>query len=274
MHDAYFEPREIAYRINEHHHDRPTLLLIHGLSGSISAWYPYEENLSRSYNLIIPDLRGHGLSKRWPHPRDYTLDEVVEDLYQLVQHTTRDKVIIVAHSFGGIIASELAKRLETSVAGILYLAPSYAVRRSLHMRLLQPLVSLCARIMQVFPISKKVGRVDYRTYHDDPDFDLRRISSDLRNTGLHSYLWLFIELCRYPDTSWEGLARTPVRILQGKRDRFVPYHNNEVLHANLPLSSLRLLPQANHMLVINNAADILEEIHSLSASLVDRSSLA
>ena len=48
----------------EIHGEGEPLLLLHGFTGAGSNWQAFVGGLSREYQLIIPDLRGHGRSTR------------------------------------------------------------------------------------------------------------------------------------------------------------------------------------------------------------------
>ncbi len=76
-----------------------TLICLHGHFGTAS-------NLSFMDNLftgrvIIPDLRGHGLSD---HARSYTLPEYLGDLEEIISILNIYNPTILGHSLGGIIA--------------------------------------------------------------------------------------------------------------------------------------------------------------------------
>ena len=57
--ERYLDNR-VYYRHGEIKNERQTLVFIHGLLGSSSAWRPYEARFGTDYNLLFFDLRGHG----------------------------------------------------------------------------------------------------------------------------------------------------------------------------------------------------------------------
>ena len=67
MKELFFVEKGIYYRINDFKPDRATLVLIHGASGSSSAWWPYEKMFENKYNMLTYDIRGHGMSKKYPN---------------------------------------------------------------------------------------------------------------------------------------------------------------------------------------------------------------
>lgn len=98
------EARGMYYRTNTFSAGRPTVVLVHGVSGSSSAWKAYEARFESQYNLLTYDIRGHGKSKKYPRCRDYAIRHFVEDLHVLLEHLGVDTCILVSHSFSVLIA--------------------------------------------------------------------------------------------------------------------------------------------------------------------------
>ena len=46
------------------HGDKPALVLVHGFSDNGLCWTPVARDLEADYDVIMPDMRGHGLSER------------------------------------------------------------------------------------------------------------------------------------------------------------------------------------------------------------------
>ena len=162
MKEYFFEKRGIAYRINEFRADRPMLVWIHGLSGSLSAWFPYEPLFTEHYNLLTFDLRGHGRSVRPHRYADYALQEFADDLYELLDYLHIEKSILISHSFGTLIALEFVSAHPDRVSELSFLSPTAFLKKTKWAALVQTigrgLVALCA----VTPFRTSMcGRVDY-----------------------------------------------------------------------------------------------------------------
>ena len=90
----------VAYR--EEGTGDETLLLIHGIAGSSSAWEPLMSYLTTSYRVLAPDLLGHGASDK---PRaDYSLGAFAVWLRDFLDKLDVAAVTPVGHSLGGGIA--------------------------------------------------------------------------------------------------------------------------------------------------------------------------
>jgi 2-hydroxy-6-oxonona-2,4-dienedioate hydrolase len=102
----------------------PTLLLLHGGTGSWTHWVRNIEALSREFSLVIPDLPGMGESL--DVPRDTDLDGYGEYLLAAIGAglVPRGRRFAVAgFSWGGVVAAWLAARLPRDVFAACLLAP-------------------------------------------------------------------------------------------------------------------------------------------------------
>lgn len=56
----------------------PTIVLVHGVAGSLSVWDPIIKDLEKNFDVVRMDLLGYGYS---PKPRiEYTVDEHIESI--------------------------------------------------------------------------------------------------------------------------------------------------------------------------------------------------
>lgn len=76
----------------------PPLLLVHGVPLSLITWRHVLDELSRSFTVIAPDLKGFGRSEK---PRgDYTVEAHARTLLALIEALHLDGVTLVASSYG------------------------------------------------------------------------------------------------------------------------------------------------------------------------------
>lgn len=73
-------------------------------------------NLEKNMQMIYMDQRGSGSSGT---SDNYHLDTMVRDIEELRQHLKLDKVFLLAHSFGGIIAVNYAKKYPQHTKGLI-----------------------------------------------------------------------------------------------------------------------------------------------------------
>ncbi len=86
------------------------VIMLHGLLvGNMSTWYmTAAPEVARRHRVILFDLRGHGLSER--AARGYDLARMTSDLESVVLRLTDQPVMLVGHSYGGLVALTFALR--------------------------------------------------------------------------------------------------------------------------------------------------------------------
>jgi pimeloyl-ACP methyl ester carboxylesterase len=83
-----------------------SVVLIHGLAGSSLTWQHVMGPLSEHYDVIAPDLLGHGESAK--PMGDYSLGAMASGLRDLLAILGVESATIVGQSFGGGVAMQLA----------------------------------------------------------------------------------------------------------------------------------------------------------------------
>jgi polyhydroxyalkanoate synthase subunit PhaC len=115
---------------------RGAVLLIHGFGQNRYAWHTSVRSFScylaaEGWDVFNVDLRGHGRSAMFDDGRSRVLNEYVqEDVPALADEAIRlsghDRVFLVGHSMGGLIAYSVgATRLRSRVRGIVSLGSPY-----------------------------------------------------------------------------------------------------------------------------------------------------
>ncbi|MBZ9767070.1 MULTISPECIES: alpha/beta fold hydrolase [unclassified Mesorhizobium] len=79
----------------------PAVLLLHGFGDSGDMWAPLAARLMKDHTVIVPDLRGMGLSA---HPdTGYTKKNQALDIAGILDHLKIDKVDLVTHDIGNMV---------------------------------------------------------------------------------------------------------------------------------------------------------------------------
>jgi 3-oxoadipate enol-lactonase len=96
----------------------PTLLLLRAAMGSARRWFGWVPHLARQYRVVRLDLRGHGASEVPPPDREPTLDRLVLDVVELLDHLGLDSVHVAGNSAGGYLGQQLAMTRPERVASL------------------------------------------------------------------------------------------------------------------------------------------------------------
>lgn len=83
---------------------KPIVVCLHGFLDNAASFVPLAPYLS-DYRIIAIDLMGHGSSSHYNDGHYYQLTDYVYDLYELVKRQHWQRIILIGHSLGGIVAS-------------------------------------------------------------------------------------------------------------------------------------------------------------------------
>ena len=100
--------------------DAPTVVMIHGFTGSKENWYPLAARLRGRYRLLIPDLPGWGDSERI-NDADYGFVAQSERVAAFIEQVARkpnSEVVLLGHSMGGGIVALTAANHPHAVARV------------------------------------------------------------------------------------------------------------------------------------------------------------
>lgn len=261
MQEHIFEDR-IYYRTNEFRFERPTLVFIHGLSGSSSAWLPYEKIFKNKYNILTFDIRGHGKSKKFPHYSDYEIKHFAHDLHNLISHLNIPKFILISHSFGTLIAGKHIKLHPENIAGIVFLSPMFDMEKDFASKFLRPILKL-TKVFNLLPFdSKPRGHVDYTKHPNSTDWNIKRTIADVKNTTLRVHMYVLRQSLIIEQEYFLEKIKVPTLIMHGMKDTMVPAKKAIALSKTIQGVQLVLIPNTNHIVVLNNVKEISETIES------------
>ena len=88
------------------------LFILHGLFGSADNWQTIGKHLAEYFTVYFIDLRNHGQS---PHSDDWNYEVMAEDLLEIVDDGSLDKVMLMGHSMGGKTAMQFTVRYPENV---------------------------------------------------------------------------------------------------------------------------------------------------------------
>ena len=97
--------------------DLPTLILIHGSMDRQAAFARMSRLLAQSFHVVTYDRRGYGKSSHQRGP--FSVEEQINDLTDVIQQTTQgEPLVLIGHSFGGVVSLAFAQQFPKSVAGL------------------------------------------------------------------------------------------------------------------------------------------------------------
>lgn len=259
----YFLKNEIYYRTNEFKENKLTLVFVHGVSGSSSAWLSYEKIFENKYNILTFDIRGHGKSKKFLDYRDYEMKYFANDIHYLVSYLKISKFIIISHSFAAPIVLEYIKLFRETIIATVFLSPMIDLNKNFSGKILRPILKLTG-IFNLFPFNpRQGGHVDYTKHPNTTDWNIKRNYADIKNTTLRVHLYCLRQSFNIMKKEYElEKINVPTLIMYGEKDSFVPVKNSIIMSKKIQNSELALIPDTDHIVVLNNVKEISETIES------------
>ena len=264
-----FLDNRIYYRTNEFKPDRLTLVFIHGVSGSSSAWLPYEKIFENKYNILTYDIRGHGMSKKYPKYADYEIKNFANDLQELLIHLHISKFVLISNSFGSLIALEYIKMHRENVIANILTSPEVYLSNGISSRFFRPMLMLISVILKIIPFNPKPrGHVDYKKYIGSTDWSPGRNLADMRNTGLHAHFYTLRQSMRKDIKYGLEEINMPTLLIHGEKDTMVPLKNALAVSKKIKNAEFKSIPDVDHNTVHNAVQTMSKTMDSFIQNLI------
>ena len=176
-----------------------TLVLIHGVTFTAELnWGKVLAPLARHFRVVAADLRGHGDSQASPPDVPLSMDRLVQDVRELLDHIGAGPVHIAGNSAGGYIAQNLAMQSPERARSLVLFGSTPGLKES-HAHTWLPRVAkeglrnfLAATISDRFPAGHDPAHVEWfldEAAKNDPAWIGRFV-------GLMTTLWWMDDLPR------------------------------------------------------------------------------
>jgi len=210
----------------EAHGEGEPLLMLHGFTISGQMWNDYISDYEPHFQLVIPDLRGHG---RTNNPSKlFTRRQAAEDMFALLDHLGINKVKGLGCSTGGDILLHMATKQPKRIGAMALdgAVPYYPKQ-------------MREKISQV--TEERIERLS-QWHHLGDD----QISLLIKN--VHEML------VSYDDVNFTKPLLSTIQaktlIMLGDRDPYYPVEMATILYDSIPDSYLWIVPNAGHALTL------------------------
>jgi pimeloyl-ACP methyl ester carboxylesterase len=253
-----FDKTPIYYEISGKKDFAKTILFLHGLGGNLTVWDPQRKYFEKlGYTTIAIDIRGNGLSGRPKSRAKYTPEILAKDILTFLEKKQIKNFILVGHCLGGIISLILTGSYNVKPKALILIAATY--KFPLYATLLHrsKILSLSSDVLNQLPIFLgKPGHMQMDKFRDTRDLDPRRILNDIFYTTAQSFVSLYSNLFLFNGRKLLKNINCPTLIIHGEKDTFFSPKVAVKLHKYIKNSKLILLPNANHILVLNDPEEI------------------
>jgi long-chain acyl-CoA synthetase len=201
-----------------------TMVFIHGFGGNATFWEHQLAFFCDQWRVVSLDLRGHGASDA--PDSEYTIDEMVGDVIFVLRKLGIERCTLVAHSFGGALASEIVTRYPDLIDRLVLVGTVADFRLNALLRFALTLPPALAE-----PIRARFPR------------QLSAPAHVLKKMYHHSM------------EKWQGKrvlskVQTPSLVIYGHRDIVFPQHSYEAVAHLMPNASSVIIPVSAHMVML------------------------
>jgi pimeloyl-ACP methyl ester carboxylesterase len=213
-----------------------TIIFVHGAGGSSATWFLQLKGLSKHLHVVAVDLNGHG------ETRD-RLDSDIEssymrDIESIVSYY--DAPILSGHSMGGALTQLYALRYPDELSGIVLIGTGARLK-------VNPLVfELLDNDFEGY-----IEALGTYMFHDSASEEMIDASKHEVRRCSPRIIRRDFEFCNEFDIMQEvSSIRLPTLIIVGAEDVMTPVKYAEYLHRNIERSSLEIIEEAGHMVML------------------------
>jgi pimeloyl-ACP methyl ester carboxylesterase len=247
----------------------PCLVFAHGFSLTQDAWHYQRRDLPARYRCVFYDQRGHGRSGR-PRNHDFSLQALAGDLKAVLDWTGEERVVVVAHSMGGIatlqFAEQFPEELGGRVAGLVLVGSTYVdtvrgmtaavsawgaawAQRSLITGAFRFMGQDPVRAHQLRRRGSDLGYLGTRLFgfgSNPSPSQVAFIDQILAGTDVEVWAKVFPSLIDFDLSESLEAVGVPALVATGDKDRLTPPAASRFMAEKIPGSRLLILEDAGH----------------------------
>ena len=238
--------------------DGPALMFLHG-AGGVTADDPLLAELAKTHRVYAPLIPGYGDSEEAPEIRDM-LDFTLHGWDVAAALGLKDPVL-VGHSMGGMIASEMAAIAPNDVSRLALIAPAGLWDDD------HPIVDLFATLPYEMPAllfhdaAAGAAMLTAGRNMTDPNFLQTYLVANARQLGMAGRILFPIPERGLQQRLYRIRAKTV--IVWGDSDRLIPPVYAHAFKKGIAGAELVSIPEAGHMITLEKPGLVAEAIRRL-----------
>jgi pimeloyl-ACP methyl ester carboxylesterase len=251
--------------------EKKWVIFLHGIGGDSRTFCMQIKAFKPHFNLLLPDLRGHGASKHMvkPNSGNYSLNLIAKDVFALMDHLNISEAHFIGGSFGATLIREMQEiypeRFISVVAagGVLRLTTLiYSVFKT--GKLLAPFIN------NYFLYKTMAYIIMPKNNHAKSRALFLKIAKSISPSEYVSWLMILSEVKQKLDNKFSSPFTCPTILIIGSQDhafikdsiRFCKQHPNTLIH---------IIPYCGHLSNI----DSYSEFNSIALKfMIDKQQVA
>jgi pimeloyl-ACP methyl ester carboxylesterase len=221
------------------------VVLLHPFPAHHELWLPAAQALTSRYQLILPDLRGHGNSSGGEGPA--TMEKHAGDIARILDHAGVGRVPLAGVSIGGYVLFEFWRRYRGRVAAlVLCNTKAQADASEAKAVRLQAAADVLERGTEPFfesMVPKLLGRTTRESRPDLVDGALGM----MRKMSAGNVAQVQRGMAERPDSVSDlKTINVPALIMTGDEDILTGPAEAELMRENVPRSQMKIIRKAGH----------------------------
>lgn len=205
------------------------------------------EELSKEFQVITFDVRGHGRSQYSRQPLTYPL--IVEDIKRLLDHLEIKKAFICGYSIGGSVVLEyLLNSADRSLGGIVISGMSEVREKYLKKKISLGISLASKRAVLILALSISWSNSNTQ------EFFIKQFKETKKGNAKNIEQYYRYSL-QYNCTQQLGKIKLPVLLVYGEDDK--PFYDYAMLlHKKIPCAQLKFINHTKHQIPTKAANDL------------------
>lgn len=244
----------------------PAVVFCHGTPWSSALWAQYARALSTSYTVHLWDMPGYGASsKEAGHAVDLGVQG--EAFAALLEHWALARPHVIAHDYGGAVALRAHLLHDVDYAS-LCLVDVVALRPwgSPFFTLVREHADVFAQLPDAVHRGAVAAYIQTAAHQELNESELEMLLAPwTREDGQAAFYRQIAEADESFTAEFEpllGSVRTPVHVIWGEQDSWIPVDRAHRLADLLPDASLVTIPRAGHLIQLDAPVRLATEISS------------
>ncbi|XP_060088665.1 protein ABHD8 [Heteronotia binoei] len=230
-------------------HGDVVLFFIHGVGGSLDIWKEQLDFFSKlGYEVVAPDLAGHGSSSAPQIAAAYTFYALAEDIRSVFKRYAKKRNILIGHSYGVSFCTFLAheypdlvhKVIMINGGGPTALEPSLCSIFNMPTCVLRCLTPCLAWSFLKAGFARQ-GAKEKQLLKEGHAFN---VSSFVLRAMMSGQYW------PEGDEVYHAELTVPVLLVHGMHDKFVPIEEDQRMAEILLVAFLKVIDEGSHMVMM------------------------
>jgi pimeloyl-ACP methyl ester carboxylesterase len=224
----------------------PKVIFLHAFPLNRMMWTPQLDVLRGNYDVVAPDMRGHGASEVTEGV--ITMERMADDVHGIVTELELGPVILVGLSMGGYVALEFARKYVGELSGLV-LADTRATAdseegRAARYTMIEEVAANGPAAVAESLLPKLLSK---RCVEEDPTVlvEVRRMIETTSAAGIAGALAGMAE--RPDSTPVLSTIRVPTLVIVGEEDAITPPSDAEAMAAGIAGARLERIEGAAHI---------------------------